>query len=313
MKDKHIVVTGGAGFIGSNLARFLTSAHNHVTVIDDLSTGRLENIQGLNDEENFKFLQGSITDLDFLRESFQGIDFVFHEAALPSVPRSVKDPVTTNEVNIKGTLNVLVASKDAGVRKVVYASSSSVYGDTPTLPKNESMTPNPLSPYAVSKIAGEYYCQVFADVFRLPTVSLRYFNVYGPWQDPSSEYAAVIPKFITNVLADKPPVVYGDGTQTRDFTFINDVIQANVRAMESTATGVYNAAGGKRITINDLANTIMRLCGKTMDIVYEAARPGDIKHSLADSTKAQASFGYRPEYDMAKGLKETLPWYQKKQ
>jgi UDP-glucose 4-epimerase len=311
MKDKQIVITGGAGFIGSNLARFLVGAQNRVIVIDDLSTGRLENIQGISGEKNFRFIQGSITDLDLLRESFAHADYVFHEAALPSVPRSIKDPIATNEVNIKGTLNVLVAAKDAGVRKVVYASSSSVYGDTPKLPKKESMTPNPLSPYAVSKIAGEYYCQVFADVFRLPTVSLRYFNVYGPRQDPSSEYAAVIPKFFTNVLVDKPPVVYGDGTQTRDFTFIKDVIQANVRAMESTATGVFNAAGGKRITIDDLATTIMRLCRKEMDIVYEAARPGDIKHSLADSSKAHAAFGYTPEYDITKGLKETLPWYQK--
>lgn len=313
MKDKKIVITGGAGFIGSNLARFLTQAKNDVIVIDDLSTGRLENIKDIIDEKNFRFVKGSITDLDILRDSFSHVDYVFHQAALPSVPRSIKDPLTTNEVNIKGTLNVLVAAKDAGVRKVVYASSSSVYGDTPTLPKKETMTPNPLSPYAVSKIAGEYYCQIFADVFRLPTVSLRYFNVYGPWQDPSSEYAAVIPKFIGNVLKDKPPVVYGDGTQTRDFTFINDVVQANVRAMEATATGVFNAAGGKRITINDLAKTIMQLCQKEMDIVYEAARPGDIKHSLADSSKAKASFGYAPQYDITKGLKETLPWYQKQQ
>ena len=213
---------------------------------------------------------------------------------------------------LRGTLNVLVAAKDASVRKVVYASSSSVYGDTPTLPKKESMTPSPLSPYAVSKITGEYYCQIFTDVFRLPTVSLRYFNVYGPCQDPSSEYAAVIPKFILNVLKDKPPVVYGDGEQTRDFTFIDDVVQANVRAAESTATGVFNTAGGKRITINELAQTIMKLCQKKIDIKYEAARPGDIKHSLADSSKAKESFGFAPRYDITKGLKETIPWYQKK-
>lgn len=313
MKDKKIVITGGAGFIGSNLARFLINAINHVIVIDDLSTGRMENIQGIIDEKNFRFVEGSITDLDLLHDCFKNVDYVFHQAALPSVPRSIKDPLATNEVNINGTLNVLVAAKDAGVQKVVYASSSSVYGDTPTLPKKESMIPNPLSPYAVSKIAAEYYCQVFADVFHLPTVSLRYFNVYGPWQDPSSEYAAVIPKFFQNVLRDKPPVVYGDGEQTRDFTFIDDVVQANVRAMEATATGVFNAAGGKRITINDLAKTIMSLCQKEMEIMYEAARPGDIKHSLADCSKAKASFGYSPEYDITKGLKETLPWYQKLQ
>jgi UDP-glucose 4-epimerase len=311
MKDKKIVVTGGAGFIGSNLTRYLVSAKNQVIVIDDLSTGRMENIQDFVDGKHVRFVKGSITDLGLLREVFKGVDYVFHQAALPSVPRSIKDPLTTNQVNVNGTLHVLVAAKDVQVRKVVYASSSSVYGDTPTLPKKESMTPNPLSPYAVSKLTGEYYCQIFSDVFRLPTVSLRYFNVYGPCQDPSSEYAAVIPKFIQNVLKDKPPVVYGDGEQTRDFTFIDDVVQANVRASESTATGVFNTAGGKRITINDLAKTIMQLCQKKMDIHYETARPGDIKHSLADTSKAKESFGFAPRYDITNGLKETIPWYQK--
>jgi UDP-glucose 4-epimerase len=236
---------------------------------------------------------------------------VFHQAALPSVPRSIKDPITTNEVNVTGTLHVLIAAKNADVRKVIYASSSSVYGDTPTLPKKEFMIPHPLSPYAVTKLTGEFYCQIFADVFHLPTVSLRYFNVYGPWQDPTSEYAAVIPKFITNVLSDKPPVVYGDGEQTRDFTFINDVIQANIRAAESNATGVFNTAGGKRITINELAKTVMQLCNKKIDIVYEVARPGDIKHSLSDSSKAKNAFEYTPQYEIQKGLKETILWYQK--
>ena len=313
MKEKTVVVTGGAGFIGSNLARHLLSTRNQVIIIDDLSTGRLENINDIIDDKNVRFIQGSITDVELLRDAFKGVQYVFHQAALPSVPRSIKDPLTTNQVNINGTLNVLMAAKEASVQKVVYASSSSVYGDTPTLPKTESMTPHPLSPYAVSKLTGEYYGQIFTDVFRLPTVSLRYFNVYGPFQDPSSEYAAVIPKFIQNVLHDKPPVVYGDGEQTRDFTFIDDVVQANVRAAESTATGVFNTAGGRRITVNELARTIMRLCEKELDIVYEAARPGDIKHSLADSSKAHASFGYAPQFDIAKGLKETIPWYQKQQ
>ena len=313
MKDKTLVVTGGAGFIGSNLARYLLSSRNQVIIIDDLSTGRLENIRDIIDEKRVRFIQGSITDLDLLRDAFKGVHCVFHQAALPSVPRSIKDPLTTNQVNINGTLNVLMAAKDASVQKVVYASSSSVYGDTPTLPKEESMTPRPLSPYAVSKLTGEYYGQIFTDVFRLPTVSLRYFNVYGPFQDPSSEYAAVIPKFIQNVLKDKSPLIYGDGEQTRDFTFIDDVVQANVRAAESTATGVFNTAGGRRITVNELARTIMRLCEKKLDIIYEAARPGDIKHSLADSSKAKESFGYAPRYDIAKGLKETIPWYQKQQ
>lgn len=311
MKDKKIVITGGAGFIGSNLARFFTNTKNQVIVIDDLSTGRLENIQDISDEKNFRFMEGSITDLDFLHNIFKNVKYVFHQAALPSVPRSIKDPLTTNRVNINGTLNVLVAAKDTRVRKVIYASSSSVYGDTPTLPKKESMIPKPLSPYAVSKITSEYYCQIFTDIFHLPTVALRYFNVYGPRQDPSSEYAAVIPKFIKNVLDNTPPVVYGDGEQTRDFTFIDDVIQANVLAAESKATGVFNTAGGKRISINELAKTVMQLCDKKMDIVYEDARTGDIIHSLADNSKAKNTFGYIPKYDIKKGLKETIPWYQK--
>jgi UDP-glucose 4-epimerase len=197
------------------------------------------------------------------------------------------------------------------VKKVIFASSSSVYGDTPTLPKTEKMAPNPLSPYAVSKLAGEYYCSVFTEVFHLPTVALRYFNVYGPRQDPSSEYAAVIPRFIMNVLNDNPPIVYGDGEQTRDFTFIDDVVHANVLAAESDATGVYNAAGGKRISINELANTVMALCNKELEIVYEEIRPGDIKHSLSDISKAKEEFGYYPRFDIKNGLKETVQWFQK--
>ena len=265
---------------------------NHVVVIDNLSTGRKENIDDLIDEGKIEFVEGSITDLDLLQDIFQNIEYVFHEAALPSVPRSIKDPLTSNQVNINGTLNVLIAAKDTGVKKVIYASSSSVYGDTPTLPKLESMIPNPLSPYAITKLTGEYYCQVFSNVFHLPTVALRYFNVYGPRQDPASEYAAVIPKFITCVMNGQSPIVYGDGEQTRDFTYIDDVIQANILAAESNATGVFNAAGGRRITINELATTIMNICGKKLKISYKESRPGDIKHSLADSSKANKAFGF---------------------
>ncbi len=313
MINKRILVTGGAGFIGSNLARSLSHAQNQVVVLDDLSTGRKENIDDLIQQDTIEFIQGSITDLPLLQDSFRSIDYVFHEAALPSVPRSIKDPLTTNDININGTLNVLIAAKDNKVKKVIYASSSSVYGDTPTLPKLESMTPNPLSPYAVTKLTAEYYCQVFTTVFHLPTVSLRYFNVYGPRQDPSSEYAAVIPKFITSVMNDQSPIIYGDGEQTRDFTYIDDVIQANILAAESNATGVFNAAGGRRITINELASTVMNLCGKTLKIKYQPSRPGDIKHSLADSSKAHDAFGFTLKYDIEKGLKETIEWYRKQQ
>jgi len=310
MECKKIVVTGGAGFIGSNLVRCLSN-DNKVVVIDDISTGYKENIQNLIDDKKVEFIEGSVTDLPLLQKSFKNVHYVFHEAAIPSVPRSIKDPVTTNNVNINGTLNVLLAARDCGVRKVVYASSSSVYGDTQTLPKKEEMTPNPLSPYAVSKLAGEYYCRVFTEVFCLPTTILRYFNVYGPRQDPLSEYAAVIPRFITRVLNGNPPVVYGDGDQTRDFTFIDDVIYANLLAAESDATGIFNAAGGKRISINELAKTVMTLYNKKLEIVYKEARPGDIKHSLADISKAKEKFGYSPKFDIKNGLKETIQWFQK--
>jgi UDP-glucose 4-epimerase len=313
MNNKRILITGGAGFIGSNLARYLSDSQNHVVVLDDLSTGRKENIDDLIRENKVEFIEGSITDLPLLQESFIDVDYVFHEAALPSVPRSIKDPVTTNLVNINGTLNVLIAAQYTNVKKVVYASSSSIYGDTPTLPKIESMIPGPLSPYAITKLTGEYYCQVFSSVFNLPTVSLRYFNVYGPRQDPKSEYAAVIPKFITSVMNGQSPIIYGDGEQTRDFTYVFDVIQANILAAESHVTGVFNAAGGRRITINELATTVMKICGKTLRISYKESRPGDIKHSLADSSKAHKAFGFTLNYDLEKGLKETIEWYQKQQ
>lgn len=311
MKNKKIVVTGGAGFIGSNLARHLSNENNHVVVIDNLSTGHLENIQDLIAAEKIEFIKGSITELNVLQDAFKGCEYVFHEAALPSVPRSIKEPLLTNQVNISGTLNVLVAAKDAGVKKVIYASSSSVYGDTPTLPKKESMSPNPLSPYAVGKLAGEYYCQVFTSAYGLPTVALRYFNVYGPHQDPASEYAAVIPKFITQVLNHQHIVMYGDGEQTRDFTYVSDVVRANILAAESKISGVFNMAGGKRITLNDLAQTIMTLCKNKVDVINEGVRPGDIKHSLADISKAKKGFGYIPKYDITEGLKETIAWFQK--
>ena len=311
MKNKHIVITGGAGFIGSNLAWRLAD-ENQVTVLDDLSTGYQQNIQDLLDENRIRFINGSICDLSLVQEAFKGVDIVFHQAAIPSVPRSIKDPLTSNNANITGTLNVLVAARDASVSKVVYASSSSVYGDSPTLPKIETMIPNPMSPYAVNKLAGEYYCQVFSSIYGLPTTSLRYFNVFGPRQNPSGAYAAVIPKFIMKIKKRESPVIFGDGNQSRDFSYIDNVVQANILAGEKTqVTGIFNVACGTRVTVNELAHHLMDLLSVSVDIKYENPRPGDIKHSLADITKAQDLLGYDPPVSIQEGLKETVTWFQK--
>lgn len=298
-----ILITGGCGFIGSNLAEELSTKHE-VVIIDDLSTGREMNIEYLGVE----LVRGSITDPDLLKKNFRDVDYVFHQAALPSVQRSIEDPMRTNEVNVRGTLNVLIAARDAGVKKVIYASSSSVYGDTPELPKKEDMKPDPKSPYAVTKLTGEYYCGIFNEIYGLETVSLRYFNVYGPRQDPSSDYAAVIPNFVNRVLDGKPPIVHGDGEQTRDFTFVRDVVQANILAMETDAAGVFNVATGKRISVNDLADMIMEITGKHEDCVHEEPRAGDVRHSLGDISLA-AGFGYAPQYGMEEGLRETVEWF----
>lgn len=307
MTSKNVVVTGGAGFIGSNLVEELAKEH-HVKVIDDLSTGHIENLDQIRGVE---FIRGSITDLDLLREVFSDVDWVFHQAALPSVPRSIEDPISSNLVNVDGTLNVLVAARDCGADKVVYASSSSVYGDTPTLPKREDMTPNPKSPYAITKLAGEYYCRIFSDIYGLKTVSLRYFNVFGPRQDPRSQYAAVIPLFITRILNRTPPTIFGDGTQTRDFTFVKDVVQANVLAMKSDAVGVFNVACGRQIVLNDLADEMMKITGIETEKVYEPPRPGDIRDSLADISRARETLGYEPRFELNSGLAETIRWFQK--
>jgi UDP-glucose 4-epimerase len=296
-----VVVTGGAGFIGSNLAEELSRRYE-VTVVDDLSTGRESNLEGLDVE----FEKGSILDAGLLARAFEGARYVFHEAALPSVQRSVDDPARSNLVNVDGTLNVLLAARDAGVEKVLLASSSSVYGDTPTLPKVESMTPAPMSPYAVTKLTDEHYCRVFTSLYGLPTVALRYFNVFGPRQDPTSQYAAVIPNFITRILAGRPPVVHGDGRQTRDFTFVRDVVSANILAAESDAVGVFNVACQRRIDLLDLAGAIMEIVGTRVAPVHEAARPGDVRDSLADISRARDAFGYVPQYTLAEGLQETI-------
>ncbi len=299
-----MVVTGGAGFIGSHLAEELSQG-NQVTVIDDLSTGKMQNLEATGRKDNLKFVEGSITDFPLLRKLFQGADYVFHEAALPSVPRSVENPLATNEANINGTLNVLLAARENKVRKVIYASSSSVYGNTPTLPKREDMLPNPRSPYAVTKLTGEYYCHVFDQIYGLATICLRYFNVYGPRQDPESQYAAVIPLFIKRLSESKPPIIFGDGEQTRDFTFVKDVVNANVLAAEGDATGVFNIASGKSISINGLAHLIMKLTGAKLKPVHQPPRAGDITHSLADISKAR-QIGYQLQYSLEDGLRETI-------
>jgi len=304
MRDKRVAITGGAGFIGSNLVEELATS-NDVIIIDDLSTGRKKNIADLIKKDNVRFIQGSILDLHLLEQTFNGVDFVFHQAAIASVLRSVEDPLSTNEVNITGTLNVLLAARDNNVKKVVYASSSSVYGDTPTLPKVEDMISHPQSPYALTKLVGEYYCRIFHQIYDLPTICLRYFNVYGPRQDADSPYAAVIPIFIARVSQERPPIIYGDGEQTRDFTFIKDVIKANIIGAESDVSGVFNIGTGENSTLNDLAKTITHIIGKDLYPEYRPPRPGDIKHSLADISKARA-IGYEPQYSLDNGLRETI-------
>ncbi len=299
------VITGGAGFIGSHIAEDLSKNHE-VIIVDNLFSGKKANIESLPVE----LKEGSITELPFLMEVFEGADGVFHQAAITSVPRSVKSPLPTHEVNCTGTLNVLLAARDSGVKKVVCASSSSVYGDTPVLPKEETMMPCPLSPYGISKLTGEHYARVFSDLYGLQTVSLRYFNVFGPRQDPQSEYAAVIPKFITKILHHESPVIYGDGSQTRDFTFVKDVVQANIRAMESNAEGIFNIAYQDRIDLNALAAIIMDIIGIDVPVLYDSPRPGDIHDSLADVRKAKESFGYEPQYTVRTGIEETIEWFR---
>jgi UDP-glucose 4-epimerase len=304
------VVTGGAGFIGSHLAEELLKRDYRVIALDDLSTGKRADIEHITAQDDVQFIEGSVTDLTLLNRLFQDVSYVFHLAAIPSVPRSIENPLASHNVNTTGTLNVLLAAKANKVRKVIYASSSAVYGDTPTLPKREDMSPNPQSPYAVTKLAGEYYCQVFSRVFDLPTVCLRYFNVYGPRQDPGSQYAAVIPRFIDMITKGELPIIFGDGEQTRDFTFVKDAAEANILAAESDAVGVFNIGTGKRVSINELAKLVTGLMHKDSQPVYQKPRPGDIKHSLADVSKAR-QFGYNPRYNLEEGLRETMRGFER--
>jgi len=312
-KTRRALVTGGAGFIGSHLSRELLRHDYQVTVLDNLATGKLENIADLfgkddlasSKEDRFKFVQGSIYDLILLQELFQGIDFVFHQAAICSVPGSIEDPVASHEANMTGTLNVLLAARDNQVRKVVFASSSSVYGDTSAISNKEDMNTNPISPYAVTKLAGEHYCHVFKELYGLSTICLRYFNVYGPGQDPNSQYATVIPLFIQRAFHSDPLIILGDGEQTRDFIFVDDVVDVNMLAAENDVTGSFNIGSGDRTTINRLAELIIELIGVETSLLYKEPRLGDVKHSFADITRAK-NFGYDPKYSLQDGLKQTI-------
>jgi nucleoside-diphosphate-sugar epimerase len=305
------LVTGGAGFIGSNTVDELLRRGHSVTVLDDLSAGKEENLAGVRGK--IDFVRGSITDPDTCAKAVRGADYVIHLAARTSVPRSVKDPVETNRINIDGTLNVLVAARDAKVKRLVYAASSSAYGETPTLPKVETMQATPLSPYGVTKYVGELYAQVFGRVYGLENVCLRYFNVFGPRQDPTSQYSGVLSRFSLALLDGAQPQVYGDGEQSRDFTYIENVVDLNLRACEAAgASGkVFNGGTGARITLNQVLQTLGKISGKNATAKYEPPRTGDILHSQADITEARNVLGYEPKVNFEQGLRRTWEWYEK--
>lgn len=311
-KGVSTLVTGGAGFIGSNLVDKLVRLGAKVRVLDDFSTGKWENIAHLVGQGSVELIRGSLTDPETVKRAVCGVEIVFHQGAIPSVVRSIENPLGTHQVNATGTLLLLLACRDEGVRRVVFASSSSVYGDTPVLPKREDMAPNPKSPYALSKLLGEHLCRLFWELYGLETVSLRYFNIFGPRQDPTSQYAAVIPRFITALLRSEPPTIYGDGTQTRDFTFVGNCIQANLlAAVKSDIAGeVFNVGAGKQTSINELFRLIRSLVGVNhIEPIYAPPRPGDIMHSLADITKAKQMLGYEPSVPLEEGLKITIKWF----
>ena len=307
--SRKIVVTGGAGFIGSSLARALVARGDEVSALDNFSTGRRENLQDL--AGTLAIVEGDILDAALLDRVFAGAEVVFHEAAIPSVPRSLAAPLASHNANATGTLNVLEAARRCQVRRVVYAGSSSAYGEPPSLPVVETMAPAPLSPYAVSKLAGEQYCRVYARVFGVQTVILRYFNVFGPRQDPNSQYAAVIPRFITSALDGRSPTVYGDGEQSRDFCFIDNVVEANLRAADAEgASGkVFNIACGSGTSLNRILALLGESLGRPVAAHYEPARPGDVRHSLADISQAKAVLGYTAPVDFLTGLARTLAWF----
>ncbi len=305
------LVTGGAGFIGSHIAAALMASGARVRVLDDLSTGHRENLEEIGGD--LDFIEGSVADEALLNKVLNGVEVVFHEAAIPSVPRSVKEPKQTHIASVDGTFSLLVAARDSGVRRVVYAASSSAYGDQETLPKSEQMLPDPLSPYAVAKLVGEYYCQVFTRVYGLETVSLRYFNVFGPRQDPGSQYSGVVSRFISMLLSGEQPVIYGDGEQSRDFTYIDNVVAANLSAAsaEGASGKVINVANGERITLNQLLAELKDLTGK-QDVTAEYLEPrvGDVRHSLADITLARQFLGYESKVGLREGLERTIDWWK---
>jgi nucleoside-diphosphate-sugar epimerase len=306
------LTTGIGGFIGSSIARELLKRGERVRGIDNFSTGKRENLVDIFHE--IEFCEADILDLDALNRACEGVDYIFHEAAIPSVPKSVLDPIGSNRANIDGTVNLLVAARDAKVKRVVYAASSSAYGDTPTLPKHEGMTPDPISPYAVAKLAGEHYMTSFYRCYGLETVALRYFNVFGPRQDPSSQYSGVLAKFITLMLNNQQPTVFGDGEQSRDFTYIDNVVQANLLACYApsvqAAGKMFNIATGQRVTLNETFKLLQKLTGYSSSPIYGPERGGDIKHSLADITLAQRHLGYQPTVDFESGLRLTVEWYR---
>jgi UDP-glucose 4-epimerase len=306
------LITGVAGFIGSSLARAVLERGGEVVGFDNFSTGKKENLTDVLDR--IKFHEADLLDLDALHRACEGVDYVFHEAAVPSVPRSVKDPIGNNRANVDGTLNVLVAARDAKVKRVVYAASSSAYGDTPTLPKREDMSPNPISPYATAKLAGEYYMTSFYRCYGLQTVCLRYFNVFGPRQDPSSPYSGVLAKFITQMLAGEQPTIFGDGKHSRDFTYIDNVVEANLLASQAesseVAGRVFNVATAQRTELYETFELLKRLTGYSGDVKYAPERSGDVKHSLADISRAEKHLGYKPKVNFEEGLARTIAWYR---
>jgi nucleoside-diphosphate-sugar epimerase len=308
---EKFLVTGGAGFIGSNICKKLVSQGCSVRVVDNLLTGKKTNLASILDK--IEFIEADMGDPKVARAAMKDIDVVLHQGALPSVPRSVDDPAATHRHCVDATFTILLAARDAHVKRFVYASSSSAYGDTPTLPKVETMLPSPLSPYAAAKLVGEYYCSVFSGVFGLQTISLRYFNVFGPHQDPTSQYAAAIPAFVTAILRDEPPTIYGDGEQSRDFTYVDNVVEANLLAARAkkTAGEVINIACGKAITVNEIIDMINEFTGRKVKPIYTAPRPGDVKHSLADISLAKKLIGFTPKVSFRQGLEKSIDWYRK--